>query len=52
MAKDPCNKCGEPSDIGAHGIRDGKIYDEYYCESCYNLKKRGKEEETERNKVS
>lgn len=33
-----CNKCGEPSEIGAHGIRDGAVYSEYWCERCYRSK--------------
>jgi hypothetical protein len=32
-----CN-CGEESDFGAHGIRNGKVYSEYYCKDCYNKK--------------
>ena len=30
--------CGEESDYGAHGLRDGEIYDEYFCEKCWNKK--------------
>lgn len=33
---DRCNKCGMESHYGAHGIRDGKVYSEYWCERCYN----------------
>ena len=28
--------CGEESVYGAHGIRDGEIYSEYFCEKCWN----------------
>jgi len=33
--------CGKESEFGCHGITQGEIYDEYYCEACYNIKKRG-----------
>ncbi len=33
--------CGKESEFGCHGISNGEIYDEYYCEECYNVKKRG-----------
>ncbi len=36
VIEDPCCKCGRESAIGGHGIREGAIYDEYYCEDCYN----------------
>lgn len=33
---DICFKCRKnPSVIGAHGFRNGEIYDEYWCASCY-----------------
>lgn len=35
--EDAC-ACGAPSDIGAHGITGGVLYDEYYCLPCYNRK--------------
>jgi hypothetical protein len=38
---DTC-KCGQPSDIGCHGIKEGVVYDEWYCERCYNKQKRSK----------
>jgi hypothetical protein len=28
--------CGEESDYGCHGIKDGKAYSEFYCKECYN----------------
>lgn len=31
-------KCGKPSTIGAHGIRDNEVYDEYMCSKCYSGK--------------
>ncbi len=34
--EDPCQECGKESDYGAHGIRNGEVYDEYHCEECYN----------------
>jgi hypothetical protein len=40
--EDPC-ACGAPSEYGAHGIRDNKVYDEYFCESCYNKERKGKD---------
>jgi len=35
---DPCQVCGKPSKVGAHGIREGKVYSEYYCFAHYNAK--------------
>lgn len=32
--------CGAESDYGAHGVSNGEIYDEYYCEACWNNKGR------------
>jgi hypothetical protein len=29
-------KCGMASDFGGHGVKDGKVYDEYYCKECYH----------------
>jgi hypothetical protein len=34
--EDPCCQCGRESEFGAHGIRENEVYDEYYCESCWN----------------
>jgi hypothetical protein len=35
-AGDICFKCRKnPAVIGAHGVRDGWVYDEYWCASCY-----------------
>lgn len=31
----PCRKCSKPSVIGCHGIRNGSVYSEYYCERHY-----------------
>lgn len=31
--------CGKEAAIGAHGIKDGQVYDEYYCEECWNKEK-------------
>ena len=36
-----CQVCGVESDYGCHGLKNGEVYDEYYCERCYNRKKRG-----------
>lgn len=33
--------CGKESEYGCHGITNGEVYDEYFCETCYNVKKRG-----------
>jgi len=30
--------CGEESTKGCHGISNGSVYDEYYCDECYNKK--------------
>ncbi len=37
--EDKC-KCGKPSEMGCHGIRDGEVYSEYYCHECYNKEKK------------
>lgn len=35
---DKC-KCGEESTRGCHGVnKQGGVYDEYYCDECYNKK--------------
>ena len=36
---DKCS-CGQESTRGCHGIRDGEVYDEYYCEDCYTADKK------------
>jgi hypothetical protein len=41
MENDNCVVCGQPSDYGAHGIKDREVYSEYFCEIHYNAKKRG-----------
>jgi hypothetical protein len=28
--------CNEESTKGCHGIRNGEVYSEYYCDDCYN----------------
>jgi hypothetical protein len=35
---DPC-PCGAESTHGAHGFRDGELYDEFWCQECWNKKK-------------
>lgn len=37
--EDLCS-CGAESEYGGHGLRDGKMYSEYYCAKCYYKKKR------------
>jgi hypothetical protein len=39
--------CGAESDYGAHGIKNGEVYDEYFCESCYHAKDRPSKTEEE-----
>lgn len=29
-------KCGAESTKGCHGVRNGQIYSEHFCDSCYN----------------
>lgn len=41
--------CGAESEIGCHGIRDGVVYDEYYCLEHYNKKKRNQQNESSKN---
>lgn len=31
--------CGKDSDFGCHGVRNGDLYSEYFCKSCYNRRK-------------
>jgi hypothetical protein len=31
-------QCGKESDYGCHGVRDGQVYDEFYCKECYHKK--------------
>lgn len=40
LVLDLCCVCQKESDVACHGIRDGQVYDEFYCESDYNTKKR------------
>lgn len=35
-----CQECGAESEIGAHGIKNGQVYDEYYCHACYKKTRR------------
>lgn len=40
--REKCDVCGAPSDVGAHGIKDGEINSEYLCYEChYQLKRNG-----------
>lgn len=43
MSEDTCMVCGEESTKGCHGVKEDKIYSEYYCDSCYNSKNGKKE---------
>jgi hypothetical protein len=50
-----CNECFKlGTDIGVHGITDGKIHHAYYCEECWNkikhrpFKERYNDEQEER----
>lgn len=38
----PCD-CGQESDYGVHGTKDGEVISKYYCTKCYNLLKRSQE---------
>jgi hypothetical protein len=29
-------KCGKETTKGCHGIEDGSIYSEYYCDTCFH----------------
>lgn len=31
--------CGEESEYGCHGVRDGEVYSEYLCKKCKNERK-------------
>ena len=31
-------KCGAVAEVGCHGIRDGGVYSEHWCEACYKTK--------------
>lgn len=28
--------CGEESEFGCHGVRNGQVYSEYFCKKCKN----------------
>ena len=30
--------CGQPSEYGCHGVRDGEVYSEYFCKKCKNAR--------------
>lgn len=34
-------QCGAESEFGAHGVTEGAVYSEHYCEACWNRKDRG-----------
>ena len=34
--------CGEESSKGCHGIKDDRVYSEYYCDSCFEKRKQVK----------
>lgn len=36
-----CCICGQESTHGCHGIKDGAVYSEYFCETHYNSNRRG-----------
>lgn len=36
IIEDPCLVCGGESDYGHHGLRDGEVYSEYYCEKHHH----------------
>lgn len=40
IAETPCVRCFGEAKVGHHGIRDGQVYDEYWCEECYAKEKR------------
>jgi hypothetical protein len=33
--EDKCS-CGEESTKGCHGVTDGVVYSQYFCDKCYN----------------
>lgn len=43
MGDNKC-QCGEESTRGCHGMKNGAIYDEYFCDYCYNNKSNLKKE--------
>jgi len=44
--------CLEDSDYGAHGIRDGEVYDEYWCFTHYHQRERDKWDEAHAERLS
>lgn len=48
--EDPCLVCGGPSDYGCHGIHDGAVYSEHYCEEHWLARKDSQRKETRSNR--
>lgn len=42
----PCYGCGEESSYGCHGVTDGDVFDEYWCEACFSKRRRSGINET------
>lgn len=37
MTEEPTEcACGQESTRGCHGVKDGAIYSDYYCDKCYS----------------
>jgi len=41
VASDPCEVCGEKSEVGCVGVSKGEVYHHSYCNKCYNRIKLG-----------
>lgn len=36
FVEDHYQNCSKLSDYGCHGVKDNKVYSEFYCKECYN----------------
>lgn len=44
--EDVCQVCNQESTKGCHGVKEGSIYSEYYCDECFqNRKSLGEKDE-------
>lgn len=41
VKRDTCLPCGNPAEVGCHGIDDGQVVSVSYCEECYLKTKKG-----------
>lgn len=42
-----CDICGDRSSVGVHGLVNGEVTSDHYCDRCYNLLKKGRDPQKE-----